>query len=849
MRIVYMLIALVFLSASCETETKNVRESLDFNQGWKFKLIDEAKASAVEYDDSNWRNLSVPHDWSIEQGYDKENGAASTGFVKGGMGWYRKHFTLPESDQQKQIEILFDGVYNNASVWINGHFLGKRPNGYSSFSYDLSEHLNFGAKENVIAVEVDRKAYIDSRWYTGSGIYRKVQLIKKNKLHIKQWGVQITTPKVTKENAEVVVVTSIENNRAEAMKNVSLKYLVLDADKNIVSSIDKDIDDVNKGMYKSVINIENPRFWGVEKANLYSIKVGLFENDVLIDETEENFGIRTFDFDANTGFSLNGERLKIKGVNLHHDGGALGVAVPKSIWEYRVDKLKSIGVNAIRMSHNPHAVELMDVCDEKGILVMAEAFDEWHVPKGKSLAYLGDNAAPKEAAKAYPEVFNEWAERDLKDLILRDFNHPSVIMWSIGNEIEWTFPHYSKTFNDVNDKSGAQGYEYVPNYDAKTVKMAFDKNVKGKDPLAETAEKLVAWAKEVDSTRPITCGSVLPSVGMVSGYGTAVDVFGFNYRASDYDVAHAEYPDLKIVGSENWGDYKEWKSIDERDFVAGIFTWTGFAYLGEAGPWPRKGLEISFFDYAGFKTPRGHFFECLWKETPKVYMVTTPESESEFSFSKKDGWKFEMQYTPAPVWKMLRKWEWYKVYPKWNYSDNESIIVQTYTNCEEAELFLNDTSLGKLSRADFAEDNIIKWLVPYSKGTLKVIGYNDGVKVDEYKLGTQGSLHEISIKANKTNLNADGYDTSVVEVNLLDVDGNLITDNDSEIEFFVNENLMIIGIDNGWEKFVGKHQGNKIITHQGKAIVIIQSKNKKSSGSVFAKVGTVKSEDLTLITR
>ncbi|ARV16959.1 glycosyl hydrolase family 2 [Polaribacter sp. SA4-12] len=871
MRILSYLIG-VFLLISCSKDNSG-RVVEDFNANWKFNLGENVNSFKLDFKDNDWRTLNVPHDWSIEKGYQKEGAtAASSGFVPGGIGWYRKSFTLSEVDKNKEITILFDGVYNNSSIWINEQFLGKRPNGYSSFSYDLSEYLKFDGSENVIAVKVDRTTYVDSRWYTGSGIYRKVRLIKKAKLNIAQWGVQITTPEVSNEKAIVSINTNLKNNNIKA-SNLSLKYSIVDA-----SGIEIASEKVNLGEKTEVpstkIEVTNPQLWSTEKGNLYQLKVSLFQGETLLDNDTQNFGIRTFKFDADKGFSLNGKKVKIKGVNLHHDAGAVGAAVPKGIWEYRIHKLKSIGVNAIRFAHNPHAVDLLEVCDKEGILVMNEAFDEWHVPKLKSKAYLGDNAAseivyPETGKKSnpdlkgskgkdinakgidvtdgYSEVFNEWSERDLKDLIRRDFNHPSVFMWSIGNEIEWTFPHYSKTYNDVNGASGAQGYEYVPNYDQETVKKAFDKNITD-DPLAKTAKQLVAWVKEMDTTRPVTCGSVLPSIGMVSGYGTAVDVYGYNYRAADYDAAHKEYPNLKILGTENWGSYNEWKSINERDFVAGIFCWTGFAYLGEAGPWPRKGLNISFFDFAGFKTPRGHFYETLWIKDPKVYMVTTPVNESEFSFTKKDGWKFEMQLTPPPVWKMLRKWEWYKVSPKWKYNNNEEIVVQTYTNCEEAELFLNGTSLGKQKLADVVEtDHILKWLVPYTDGELKVVGYNDGKKVDEYILNThKDEVAKINISSTKTTLNADGYDISVITIELLDENGNLIIDADKEVTFNVSGEATNIGIDNGWEMNVQSHKTNKTVTYQGKAILIIQSTKKAGNIKVTAKNKNAISATITL---
>lgn len=845
-KIVYLLSLIILISCS---STKEGRVVEDFNNDWKFSLKNEKGSFKKEFSDYDWKTLNVPHDWSIEKGYQKEGEtAASTGFVLGGVGWYRKYFVLNEEDKNKEISILFDGVYNNSSVWVNGQFLGKRPNGYSSFSYDLSKYLLFDGSENVIAVKVDRNAYVDSRWYTGSGIYRKVRLIKKSKLNIKQWGVQITTPNVTNKKASVSINTKLNNQSKIDTKNITLRYTILDENNVEIST---KIINVNSDLKAPVTSIEvnNPKLWSTEKGNLYTLNVALFKDEKLLDNVTEKFGIRTINFTADKGFFLNGKPLKIKGVNLHHDAGAVGAAVPKGIWEYRIKKLKSIGVNAVRFAHNPQSVELLEVCDKEGILVMNEAFDEWNVPKLKSKVYLGDNAASEAASKAYPTEFDHWGERDLKDLIKRDFNHPSVIMWSIGNEIEWTFPHYSKTFNDVNGASGAQGYDYVPNYDSLTVKKAFVKNINdGKDPLATIAKQLVKWVKEVDDSRPVTCGSVLPSIGTASGYGQAVDVFGYNYRASDYDVAHKEYPNLKILGSENWGSYDEWKSINDRDFVSGIFVWTGFAYLGEAGPWPRKGLNISFFDFAGFKTPRGHFYETLWVEKPKVYMVTTPAKESEFTYSTEKGWNFEMKYTPAPVWKMLRKWEWYKVNPKWKYDTNEDIIVQTYTNCEEAELFLNGKSLGRKKLAEVIEtDHILKWMVPYQKGELKVVGYNNGEKADEYILNTyDDKVASIAIDATTSNINANGKDVSVVTIKLLDENDNLIIDADKQVTFNFKGPVKNIGIDNGWEMNTQSHRGNKIITHQGKAIMILQSTLEKGSVTITAKVNEKVSKDLII---
>jgi len=575
---------------------------------------------------------------------------------------------------------------------------------------------------------------------------------------------------------------------------------------------------------------------------MYTAQIKVSKNNKYLDETETKFGIRTAVFDANKGFILNGKPVKIKGVNLHDDCGLVGTAVPKDVWRYRIEKLQSIGCNAIRMSHNAHSPELMDLCDEMEMLVMDEAFDEWMVAKGKSKVYLGDNAAPKEFTHGYPEDFNEWSEQDLKDLVRRDFNHPSVIMWSIGNEIEWTFPYYTGAYNAVN---GKQEYNsYVPDYDSLKIRTALTKLV-SVDSLTLTAKKLAKWVKEVDTSRPVTCGSVHPSVAMASGYGEAVDVLGFNYRAVEYDKAHQRYPNLKIIGSENWGSLGEWENVKNRNFVAGMFAWTGFAYLGEAGPWPRKGLNISFFDFAGFKTPRGHFFECLWKKEPKVYMVTTPASESEYSFDQEKGWTFTQREYEIPSMKWLRRWEWDLVNEKWNYKTGEPIIVQAYTNCEEAELFLNGQSLGKNSLADFT-DHILKWQVDYQKGELKIIGYNHGKVTDHYILKSQGSLSSIDIQANRTSMKANNYDVAIVKLSLLDKSGTLLTDHDQEVVFQIEGDVRPLGVDNGWEMNVQRHNTNQIVTHNGKAIVMVQAGNTTGKVKLFAKSGNLKSNEITI---
>ena len=836
MKHVFFSAALLFLFFSCATQPKKAtpevsRTTEDFNFDWEFRLGEDAP----------WSGVRLPHDWSILAGYQQENTAASTGFVPGGIGYYRKDFSVPETDRGRKVRVEFDGVFCNSEVWINGHALGFRPNGYSSFGYDLTEHLNYGETPNQIVVKADHSAYADTRWYTGSGIYRGVRLVTTAATHIPQWGVRVVTPEVSATAATVMVSSEVENVQAGTEVRVS----ILDPSGKEVAS--KTAPAPAAAPAKLTFELTDPQRWDTENAHLYVARTQVLNDGKPVDELNTTFGIRSIRFDAEQGFLLNGKRTKLKGVNLHHDAGAVGAAVTKAVWEYRVRKLKSIGVNAIRMSHNPHSSELMEVCDEMGMLVMDEFFDEWHRPKDKSLVYLGDNKAKGAIAAGYSEYFMEWAERDLKDLIRRDFNHPSVIMWSIGNEIEWTFPKYSQAYNVINP--GIKGYGETPIFDPTVVRPVADSILGPNDSLAIVAKMLSKWVKEEDTTRPTVCGSVRPSIALVSGYGTAVDVLGLNYRQQSYDAAHAAYPDLKLLGSENWGDYSEWREVKDRDFVAGMFAWTGFAYMGEGGPWPRKGLNISFFDYAGFKTPRGHFYECLWTEAPKTYLVTTPAATSEFSYDETEGWSFEMQKTPPPVWSELRRWEWYKANEHWNYETAEPIVVQAYTNCDEAELFLNGTSRGRQSLTDFTEDNVMKWLVPYENGELVLKGFRDGAEVAQTTLSTTGQPAKLALSADKAELRADRYDLTHVALELRDAAGKPVRDLPQTVRFELSGPGELLAIDNGWERNVEHHYKSTVTTHNGRALAIVRAGAQPGALRLTATVDGVASGEVVIRVR
>ncbi|MFC7338018.1 glycoside hydrolase family 2 TIM barrel-domain containing protein [Haloferula chungangensis] len=819
------------------------REDHDFNFDWEFHL----GADLLPLEDAesgDWEKVRLPHDWSIAQGFTKESTGASTGFLPAGVAWYRKSFTAPEDWKGDHLSLVFEGVYCRSKVYLNGKLVGGRPSGYVSFVVDLTPELRFGKEANTLLVKVDHSNYLDSRWYTGSGIYRNVRMVRTAPTRIPEWGVWVQTPEVSAEKAELIVRTEIETPNKEARK-MEVQVEILDKHDAVVASGTNHVELEGSRDVSVPVSLTQPKLWDLESPNLYTAKVRLVQDGETLDDYSLRFGLRNSRFDAKLGYLLNGRRVKIKGVNLHHDAGLVGAAVPKDVWRDRLERLKSVGCNAIRMSHNPHSIELLELCDEMGFLVMDEFFDEWKVPKDKSLVWLSANKAPEEVTHGYSELFEEWAERDLKATIRRDRNHPSVIMWSIGNEIEWTYPYYPQSASYNPGDPNEDYHKTPPDFDPVKIRERMAKLHQGPDELLETAKKLVDWTHEEDPTRPATSGLVHPSVGYATGYAKALDVVGFNYRAWEYDGAHERYPEWPIIGSENWGTWAEWDNANKRDFVAGIFIWTGFAYLGEAGPWPRKGLEISLFDYAGFKTPRGHLFESMWVDKPKSWLGTTPADESEHRVDEEGNWSFVQRDYEIPAMKWLRRWEWDRIYPSWNYKQDEPIIAQAYSNCEVVELFLNGESLGQRKMAEM-DDRIARWRVPFASGELKLIGSNGGKVVTEDVLRTSGEPQAIQLKVDRESMSANHYDVLRVELQLLDEKGVPVVNDDREVRFEVKGPARLLGVDNGWEKSVQPYQSDKLTTWQGRALLLLQSTDQAGEITVTAKSGEIVSEAVSV---
>lgn len=572
----------------------SVRLTEDFGFGWKFHKVDIADAQDAGFDDSGWQEVNLPHDWSIEGPFSEEY-ASGTGYLPGGIGWYRKSFQLPSDIDNKKIYIQFDGIYNNSKVWCNGKYLGKRPNGYASICYDLTPYIKHGNQKNIIAVRVDHSKFSDSRWYTGSGIYRNVFLIIANKIHIKQYGTFITTPKITDEEAQVSINTIVKNGR-DAKAEVTVISSVKNADGQILASVTEiqSISPVGELEFQQSLNLDNPILWSPDMPYLYQMHTQIKENDKITDDYCTPFGIRYFRFDANEGFSLNGENMKIKGVCVHHDAGALGAAVPPKVWERRLKIFKEMGCNAIRMSHNPPDPELLDLCDRMGFLAMDEAFDEWTGIKRKWVD--GWNKGTPNYA-GYAEDFEEWAERDLQNMILRDRNHPCIIMWSIGNEIDYP--------NDP----------FPPHSEA----------------LAPIAKKLAGIVKELDTTRPVT--AALARARVSNEYAETLDVVGYNYQENIYAEDHETYSNRVIYGSENGKNLDAWLAVEKNDYISAQFLWTGIDFLGEAGTWPYRNSTAGVLDLAGFKKPQFFFRQSVWSDEPMVYLIVRPDEHDDTKVS------------------------------------------------------------------------------------------------------------------------------------------------------------------------------------------------------------------------
>ncbi|MBL7152594.1 MAG: DUF4982 domain-containing protein [Phycisphaerae bacterium] len=732
-------------------------QSFDF--GWKFFKGEQQDAEKVDYNDSQWRAVDVPHDWSIEGNFGKDNaGKASGAYLPLGIGWYRKEFRIDSDQRVMKVFIEFDGIYKNSDVWINAHHLGKRWYGYASFRYDLTKHLNWDGA-NVMAVRVDNSEQT-CRWYSGSGIYRHVRLMLTERLHVGQWGTYVTTPEVSAISAKVKVKTLIKNDYA-VPKNCTLRTAILDDRGRRVAQAqsEKTIAGDGEFEFSQEMQVLTPALWSVESPGLYCAYTMVLEDQKIVDRCATPFGIRDIKWDPKKGLLVNGKSVLMKGVCLHHDLGALGAAFNDRAMERRLEVLKSIGCNAIRTSHNPPAPQLLDMCDTMGFLVIDEAFDKW-------------------GGKHHATWSQDW-QRDLDSMIRRDRNHPCVVLWSVGNEV--------------------RGEE--------------------KKETQDKLKMLVDYVHKVEPSRKVTCGTFPKYVPDFVGIQ---DVAGLNYQEQWFDEYRQNDPNIVIISTEAYPYYRgrgdthkafypmnPWFDAANNDYVAGSFIWTGIDYLGEAvAGWPLHGWNCSLIDTCGFPRPIAHLLRSLWTDEPMVYIAVVDES-LDVQAETKDHWGWP---------KMVSHW----TRPGGPKLEGKDVKVVTFANCETVELLLNGLSLGVKKRADF-EDGMMTWTVPCLPGVIEAVGRNSGGVVCWDKLITAGKATAIALRADRPTIWADGHDLCHVEANVVDADGILVPGSSHLIRFHVSGQGKIVGVDNGnlWSTESYKAKARKAFG--GRSMVIVQS--------------------------
>lgn len=734
------------------------RKISSFDKSWLFFKGDATGAEATVFSDAGWRKLDVPHDWMIEGPYAQTNPTGrGGGYLPADIGWYRKYFTLDAADAQKKISIEFDGVMANSDVWVNGFHLGKRPYGYISFSYDMTGHLNFGkGKANIIAVRADNSLQPASRYYTGAGIYRHVRLVVTNPVHINTWGVFVTTPSVSNQKATVHVKTWVTNDSG-ADKSVTIQTTLYDAAGKVVGapvkSAAQQVAGSNTATFEQDNTVSSPKLWSNKTPVLYKAVTQVLVGGKVVDNQVNKFGIRDIKFTSDQGFILNGKKVMIKGVCLHHDAGAVGSAVPLSVWRRRLQLLKDIGVNGIRTSHNPVAPEFLDLCDEMGFMVMDEAFDTWEankVGRGKD----GGNGG------GYNLYFKEWGHTDLRDQVMRDRNHPSIVIYSVGNEIH----------DNLKDSTGFQKYRDLQNI-----------------------------CHETDNTRPVTMAILQPNgTNQVykSGFAEIMDVVGQNYRENELVAGHEAHPNWKVIGTENGHTLQAWLGMRDHPYVAGQFLWVGVDYLGESD-WPNVTNGQGVMDRTGGARALTLQRESWWSEKPVVHMVRKGEG-----VAGRGGSQLVADWTPADP------------------ASYTTAAISVYSNCDDVELFLNGKSLGSKSKP--ADDSPRDWSVPYEKGTLKAVGKNNGKIVSTEELKTAGAPAKIVLTVERPAIHNNWDEVSYVDAKVVDANGVLCPQANNELTFSVSGPGVISATDNA--DLANHDMFNLPVRHayHGKAIALIK---------------------------
>jgi len=775
-----------------------IRQS--FNHDWRFKLYDGKPLSWWRQPDySTWRTLSLPHDWSIELPRNPNSlSGSSGGYFPVGRGWYRKTFTPPEEWRGKKIYLEFEGVYMNAEVWLNEHYLGRHPYGYTSFLMELTDALEFG-KENALRVQVDNAAEPNSRWYSGSGIYRPVWLLVADPIHVAPWGVYVTTPQVTPQAALVQIRTRVLNQR-ESDHTVTLRSRIL-SPAGEQAALAESITPILAGgehEYSQTLKITDPRLWSLETPHLYRLETEVWVDGTLVDSATTTFGIRSLEFDPEKGFLLNGQPVLLKGGCVHHDNGVLGSTSFARAEERKVEIHKASGFNAIRCAHNPPAPAFLDACDRLGMLVIDEAFDCWR--EGKN---------PYD----YHVVFEDWWQRDLDSMVLRDRNHPSVIMWSIGNE--------------VLERDGRSGG-------------------------AQIAAMLANRVRQLDPTRPVTSAicDIWGSDGKYTWESTDVvfaslDVGGYNYQWKQYRPDHERHPRRMMIGTESFPmeALDNWNLVEEESYVLGDFVWTSLDYLGEAGigrveygesiasflpgyPWHQA--NCGDLDLCGFKRPQSYYRDIVWKTGTRLYLAV---------------------HTPAPEGKEahISRWGWPDVWPNWNWPGHEGqpFKVDVYSACEQVELFLNGRSLG-VRPSGKAERYTATFEVPYEPGQLKAVGLEDGKPVAEAVVETCGEAAALRLIPDRSSLRAADDDLSYITVEIVDAAGRVHPAADRPVYFTVQGEGVLAAVGSANPVSEEPYRGNMRTPYRGRALVVVRTTGKPGEIILRAQADGLAPAEVTL---
>ena len=822
---------LILFASSCNQVkvNKKVRTAL-FDDNWRFVKDNPAGAENPSFDDSKWRIVDLPHDWSIED-LPNQNGDSivgpfskasigkmGTGYTIGGTAWYRKSFVIDKADKDKITYLQFDGVYMNSDVWINGKHIGNHPYGYTSFYYDITPYLNPAGQSNVVAVQVKNEGK-NARWYSGSGIYRHTWLTLVNQTHIGMWGVYISTPVATEKTAEINVITTLTNSGKENSP-VTLQVQIIDPSGKLVGMA-KNISVIPSGSstdIKQRVTLDSPALWSTEKPNLYQAKVTVINENKEMDDVVTTFGIRSIHFDAQTGFTLNGKSMELKGGCYHHDNGPLGSAAIDRAEERKIELLKNAGFNAIRCSHNPPSPYLLDVCDRLGMLVIDEFADMWEKPK----------VSPEDYSKY---IKANW-KTDLGSMVLRDRNHPSVIMWSIGNEIP-----------EAADTSGLR-----------------------------IAKSLAAEVHRLDPTRAVTEAMVDFMAFMTGKSGwdkqashmALLDVVGYNYRFMDYEKDHVKYPNRIIVGTETMPplSFENWQAVEDLPYVIGNFSWTAMDYLGEAGTGIPRLVDIPTGKSAAGSNPMAALMQFFSPDSWPMFvnfqgdldMIGNPKTPYYYQHVVWRENKVEMfVHKPIPAGKkeITSLWGFPDELKSWNWPghEGEKMQVHVYTRSKLVKLELNGKPVGEQA-VDDNKTITASFEVPYEPGTLTARCFDDSMETASETIKTVGKPAAIRLKADRSAIKADRNDLSYIMVEITDAEGNIVPyANDVLVNFEVIGNGEIAGVGSGSPTDMSSFQQPRKKTWQGRCLAILRPKGEPGKITLNAKADGLQESSVEITTK